>query len=517
MPGLAGLAAACTRASSSVRASSPVGASVAPTRSLTPATSSIAGRGWHTLATSLDGRLIRPGRARLSDRQARVRPAVRRHPAACGGAGCVGARRRHDDPVRPRPRDAVRGSLRRAQLRRLLAERRHRDRRDGDVVGPRGPVGRASDDRVRRNLDAGGERPRARRPRGARRHLCHGRDRGARARRRSRRHGPPLRAHLRLDARRDGGARRRQRRACDANRHPDLFWGLRGGGGGNLGVVTSFTFTAHPLTRLTICSLSWPWSKAAKVVDAWSSWAPSAPRDLWSSLRLRWIPGSGPQVSMIGTWSGAPAGLAPVLHELTDSVRPATSSSTTMPYLDVAKLYAGCSGQSADACTLRIHGGVLPRQASLAKSDFFDHPIASAPLDDVLGRIESRSTRGVTRQLGWRGPRRLGRRDRADRTARDRVPPPPSAVPRAGVRDLLHGARRRHGRHEPSLAHRRVARVAPLGQRRRLRQLHRPGAPRLGGRLLRREPRPARRGQAHATTPTTCSGSRRASRRRCRP
>ena len=55
MPGLAGLAAACTKASSSVRAS------VAPSRSLTPATSSVAGHGWHTLAASLDGRLIRPG------------------------------------------------------------------------------------------------------------------------------------------------------------------------------------------------------------------------------------------------------------------------------------------------------------------------------------------------------------------------------------------------------------------------------------------------------------------------
>ncbi len=187
---------------------------------------------------------------------------------------------------------------------------------------------------------------------------------------------------------------------CDANRHPDLFWGLRGGGGGNLGVVTSFTFTAHPLTRLTICSLSWPWSKAADVVRAWSSWAPSAPHDLWSSLRLRWIPGSGPQVSMIGTWSGAPAGLAPVLGHLTASVPPATSSSTTMPYLDVAKLYAGCSGRSADACTLAIHGGVLPRQASLAKSDFFDGPIAAAPLDDVLGRIEARSAPALRANSG---------------------------------------------------------------------------------------------------------------------
>ena len=109
-----------------------------------------------------------------------------------------------------------------------------------------------------------------------------------------------------------------------------------------------------------------------------------------------------------------------------------------MPYLDVAKLYAGCSGQSADACTLQIHGGVLPRQASLAKSDFFDHPIASA-----AARRRARTDRvsvdgAVTRQLGRRDPRRLGRRDRADRTSRDRVPPPPSAVPGAGVRDLLH-------------------------------------------------------------------------------
>src|SRR2546426_7284649 len=49
------------------------------------------------------------------------------------------------------------------------------------------------------------------------------------------------------------------------DKHPDLFWALRGGGG-NFGVVTSFTFRLHPV-RTVICGpTAWPVSAASDVL-----------------------------------------------------------------------------------------------------------------------------------------------------------------------------------------------------------------------------------------------------------
>ena len=61
---------------------------------------------------------------------------------------------------------------------------------------------------------------------------------------------------------------------ADAGSHTDLLWASKGGGGGNFGVVTSFTFDVHPIPDIALFTLEFPWSAAADVLGAWQHWMP---------------------------------------------------------------------------------------------------------------------------------------------------------------------------------------------------------------------------------------------------
>jgi FAD/FMN-containing dehydrogenase len=67
--------------------------------------------------------------------------------------------------------------------------------------------------------------------------------------------------------------------------HPDLFWALRGAGGGQFGVVTRFTMRTVPAPPAIECfRLTYPREQAAALIAEWQDWAPDAPADLAASL-----------------------------------------------------------------------------------------------------------------------------------------------------------------------------------------------------------------------------------------
>ncbi|MHC4176766.1 MAG: FAD-binding oxidoreductase [Planctomycetota bacterium] len=74
---------------------------------------------------------------------------------------------------------------------------------------------------------------------------------------------------------------------ASADENPDLFWGIRGGGG-NFGVVTSFEFAAHPVGPEVLSGLIvHPFEDAAEILRRYRDFAARAPDELtvWVVMR----------------------------------------------------------------------------------------------------------------------------------------------------------------------------------------------------------------------------------------
>jgi FAD/FMN-containing dehydrogenase len=196
-------------------------------------------------------------------------------------------------------------------------------------------------------------------------------------------------------------------RTCNHRQNSDLFWACRGGGGGNFGIATSFTFRTHHLTQLVQFFLSWPWSRAARVVAGWQSWAPSQPDALWSNLHMTAAQRGGtPVIQVGGTYLGSVAGCKRLLSRLYRAVGSAPVNPNNVflsSYRNAMLIEAGCSGLSVSECHLssQTKNGRLPRVPSFAKSDFFTRRIPTAGIHDLVAGIERmRGVRGAAGGVG---------------------------------------------------------------------------------------------------------------------
>ena len=90
---------------------------------------------------------------------------------------------------------------------------------------------------------------------------------------------------------------------ASAEQNPDLFWGLRGGGG-NFGVVTSFEYQLHPVGPVLAGMLIYPRQQSREVLRFYREYARACSDELTAFAAMMTSPEGGPVVAVLVGYIG---------------------------------------------------------------------------------------------------------------------------------------------------------------------------------------------------------------------
>lgn len=165
------------------------------------------------------------------------------------------------------------------------------------------------------------------------------------------------------------------------DQHTDLFWALRGGGGGNFGIVTSLRFQLRPVDNVALYHITWPWEDVPEVLAAWQRWAPEVDRRLGSGFGLR-HPDAG-IIGSSGQFNGSEDELRGLLDPMLQVGTPTLQELTTVTYMEAVERYAGAPVSHS---VFKNTGAFVSKPWSAeAISLFVDHMRASPNDSNVVG------------------------------------------------------------------------------------------------------------------------------------
>ncbi len=120
--------------------------------------------------------------------------------------------------------------------------------------------------------------------------------------------------------------------------HPDLFWGLRGGGG-NFGIVASFEYRLHPLGQILAGPVLHPMSAANNAFRFFRDFMDGAPDELSGAFALGPLPDGGRAVALFLVYAGPPEEGEKVLEPVREFGSPLEDLLGPTSYCDVQQLY----------------------------------------------------------------------------------------------------------------------------------------------------------------------------------
>jgi FAD/FMN-containing dehydrogenase len=127
---------------------------------------------------------------------------------------------------------------------------------------------------------------------------------------------------------------------ASADENPDLFWGVRGGGG-NFGVVTRFEFALHPMQRQVVGGdFVFPLERARELLGFYAEYSASVPREMYFDAFMGAPPGGKPGAFVLSCcWSGDAAQAEAVLAPVRKLGKPIADTVQARDYVAVQRMH----------------------------------------------------------------------------------------------------------------------------------------------------------------------------------
>lgn len=185
---------------------------------------------------------------------------------------------------------------------------------------------------------------------------------------------------------------------CDAQRHPDLFWALRGAGGGRFGVVTSLVLRTRPVVPAIAFTYRWRYRHAAAVVEGWLRASPPAPDEVNAELALTATddPAQEPYLTVFGVAVDGSPERTGLLDRLGPAPDHADHQELSGPA--VARHHA-YPGEVPEGAVVAGPPPDAPPGLRLSKSEFFGRDLPPDAIVALLTHFARGRTRGEFRDL----------------------------------------------------------------------------------------------------------------------